>query len=369
MVTVTMVTLATAMMVKFSIKLNFNDCQTIRSLRSDAVHIAKVQMRQHKSCHRLRQPIITMKSAEIVRWWQWQRKIIPTMLPLPPLWWMVQWKRPFSFTCTFFRKPLNGKIILNTLRFFFRRISSHSPWNIRNGLNIFHLSLLHVRFSSLLAFSGFVPLCSHCTLSSRHEICCKQFRSSSWPSSLASLSSPHHCPVSFIGWRTLSQIFITNIPGNILGTCRTKYRTLSHSTTAFNLPTAYNLPGQENISDEDDKEKVLVDPKTVDVKDCTKTQVEDIVKGWIRYIKKVLKSYENKVNNFEYVPMAYRSKQNKKKKKKNAGESIFTSLAHLHSVHTHTVRTHESDIFVCLTIFFLHLMIRFFLLNSMCAFH
>lgn len=73
-------------------------------------------------------------------------------------------------------------------------------------------------------------------------------------------------------------------------------RTLSHSSTAFNLPTAYNLPGQENISDEDDKEKVLVDPKTVDVKEYTKIQVEDIVKGWIRYIKKVLKSYENKVN-------------------------------------------------------------------------
>lgn len=73
-------------------------------------------------------------------------------------------------------------------------------------------------------------------------------------------------------------------------------RTLSHSITAFNLPTAYNVPGQENISDEDDKEKVLVDPKTADVKEYTKIQVEDIVKGWIRYIKKVLKSYQNKVN-------------------------------------------------------------------------
>lgn len=77
--------------------------------------------------------------------------------------------------------------------------------------------------------------------------------------------------------------------------CFLSFRTLTHSTTAFNLPTAYNLPGQENISDEDDKEKVSVDPKTVDVKECTKIQVEDIVKGWIRYIKKVLKSYDQKV--------------------------------------------------------------------------
>lgn len=65
--------------------------------------------------------------------------------------------------------------------------------------------------------------------------------------------------------------------------------------TAFNLPIAYNAPGQEHIVDDDDKEKVSIDPKTVDVKECTKIQVEDIVKGWIRYIKKLLKSYENKV--------------------------------------------------------------------------
>lgn len=122
---------------------------------------------------------------------------------------------------------------------------------------------------------------------------------------------------SFIGWRTLSQIHTNNeYARNIYPPVHMPHkihRTLSHSTTAFNLPTAYNLPGQENISDEDDKEKVLVDPKTVDVKDCTKTQVEDIVKGWIRYIKKVLKSYENKVNNFECVPMACRSKRQRKK--------------------------------------------------------
>lgn len=42
-----------------------------------------------------------------------------------------------------------------------------------------------------------------------------------------------------------------------------------------------------------------VDPKNVNIKDLTKIQVEDIVKGWIRFIKKLLKSHENKVRRFK----------------------------------------------------------------------
>lgn len=77
--------------------------------------------------------------------------------------------------------------------------------------------------------------------------------------------------------------------------CENCNRNLSHTVTEFNLITAYNAPGQGNISDEDDKEKVFIQPKIECIKDCTKVQIEDIVKGWMRYIRKVLKSYEQKV--------------------------------------------------------------------------
>lgn len=73
------------------------------------------------------------------------------------------------------------------------------------------------------------------------------------------------------------------------------FRNLLHITTTFNLPNAYNLPRQENISDEDDKKKVSVEPKIELIKELSTNQIEDIVKGWIRHIRKILKSYENKV--------------------------------------------------------------------------
>lgn len=59
--------------------------------------------------------------------------------------------------------------------------------------------------------------------------------------------------------------------------------------------TAYNAPGQENITDEDDKEKIIVQPIIESIEKCTKEQLEDIVNGWMRYIKKVFKLYEQKV--------------------------------------------------------------------------
>lgn len=65
--------------------------------------------------------------------------------------------------------------------------------------------------------------------------------------------------------------------------------------TEFNLFTAYNAPGQENITDEEDKEKVLVQPIIESIEMCSKEQLEDIVNGWMRHIKKVFKLYEQKV--------------------------------------------------------------------------
>lgn len=76
---------------------------------------------------------------------------------------------------------------------------------------------------------------------------------------------------------------------------RIRFRNLALNVTEFNLFTAYNAPGQENITDEDDKEKISVQPIIESIEKCTKEQLEDIVNGWMRHIKKVFKLYEQKV--------------------------------------------------------------------------
>lgn len=65
---------------------------------------------------------------------------------------------------------------------------------------------------------------------------------------------------------------------------------------AFNLPTGYNLPGQEYITNEEDKDKVLIDCATANPDDYTLEQMEDVVKGWIRHISKVLKADKTTVS-------------------------------------------------------------------------
>lgn len=80
-------------------------------------------------------------------------------------------------------------------------------------------------------------------------------------------------------------------------------RTKSHVSLSFNLPTAYNAPGQDKISDEDDKEKVLVDPKTANINDLTQKQLEDIVNGWIRYGRKQIQMFKEKEPE-DFTPMA-----------------------------------------------------------------
>lgn len=79
--------------------------------------------------------------------------------------------------------------------------------------------------------------------------------------------------------------------------CIIAVRNLSFTETEFNLFTAYNASGQENITDEDDKEKIMVQPIIESIEKCTKEQLEDIVNGWMRHIKKVFKLYEQKVVN------------------------------------------------------------------------
>lgn len=85
---------------------------------------------------------------------------------------------------------------------------------------------------------------------------------------------------------------------------RLLFRVLSNSVTAFNLPTAYHLQGRANVSDEDDNEKVLVDTKTADFKEYTQIQLEDIVRGWIKYINKSLRIYQNKVTSWNNAHLA-----------------------------------------------------------------
>lgn len=72
-------------------------------------------------------------------------------------------------------------------------------------------------------------------------------------------------------------------------------RAIDHTVTLFNLPTSYNVPGQDHIEDEDDKDKVDVDTKKTTANDYTTEQLEDIAKGWMRSIKKIMKSYQLKV--------------------------------------------------------------------------
>lgn len=82
-------------------------------------------------------------------------------------------------------------------------------------------------------------------------------------------------------------------------------RNLSFTVTEFNLFTAYNAPGQENITDEEDKEKIMVQPIIESIENCSKEQLEDIVSGWMRHIKKVFKLYEQKVLAFFVAPIEF----------------------------------------------------------------
>lgn len=55
------------------------------------------------------------------------------------------------------------------------------------------------------------------------------------------------------------------------------------------LPTGYNAPGQENISDDNDKVKIAINAKNGNASDHTQGQLEEVVRGWIKYIQNVIK--------------------------------------------------------------------------------
>lgn len=73
------------------------------------------------------------------------------------------------------------------------------------------------------------------------------------------------------------------------------YRTIDHAVFAFNLPTEYNAPGQENITDDDDKLKIKVDPMKMSLDDLTTKQLEEIVNGWMKFLQKAFRDAKEKV--------------------------------------------------------------------------
>lgn len=101
-----------------------------------------------------------------------------------------------------------------------------------------------------------------------------------------------NCPLHF-RFLHITSIFLFLSPG--FRSHSMAVRNLSFTVTEFNLFTAYNAPGQENITDEDDKEKIMVQPIIESIEMCTKEQLQDIVNGWMRHIEKAFKLYEQKV--------------------------------------------------------------------------
>ncbi|KAJ6635869.1 hypothetical protein Bhyg_14455, partial [Pseudolycoriella hygida] len=79
--------------------------------------------------------------------------------------------------------------------------------------------------------------------------------------------------------------------------------TMDNAEKSFNLPTGYNLPNQDYITNEEDKDKVEIDCTTANPDDYTSDQIEDVVKGWIWYINKVLRTTKT-TELFDDSPMA-----------------------------------------------------------------
>uniref|UniRef100_A0A336KIK9 CSON011062 protein n=1 Tax=Culicoides sonorensis TaxID=179676 RepID=A0A336KIK9_CULSO len=79
--------------------------------------------------------------------------------------------------------------------------------------------------------------------------------------------------------------------------------TIDHVVCAFTLPTQYNAPGQEYIKDDEEKVKIKLDPKKVQIDELTQLQMEEIVMGWVKYLNKVLQANTDKEPD-EFTPLA-----------------------------------------------------------------
>ncbi|XP_037827971.1 dynein heavy chain 10, axonemal-like, partial [Lucilia sericata] len=80
--------------------------------------------------------------------------------------------------------------------------------------------------------------------------------------------------------------------------------TTNHIVWAFNFPTSYAAPGQEHIEFEESKVRIPIDVKKINsIPTYSPEQLEDVVDGWIRYMKKTIKTLDEKPLD-EFTPMA-----------------------------------------------------------------
>ncbi|KAM7359342.1 dynein heavy chain at 89D isoform 2-T2 [Cochliomyia hominivorax] len=71
--------------------------------------------------------------------------------------------------------------------------------------------------------------------------------------------------------------------------------TLNHILWTFNLPTSYAAPGQEHIEFEESKVRIQIDTKKINlIPTYSQEQLEDVVNGWIRYMKTKMKTLDEK---------------------------------------------------------------------------
>lgn len=70
---------------------------------------------------------------------------------------------------------------------------------------------------------------------------------------------------------------------------------IDHAVCTFNLPTEFNASSQEHIIDEDDKVRIKVDPMKMSLDGITTVQLEEIVDGWMKFIKRALRDASEKV--------------------------------------------------------------------------
>lgn len=80
--------------------------------------------------------------------------------------------------------------------------------------------------------------------------------------------------------------------------------TINHIVWAFNLPTSYVQPGQEETEYEDAIIRIPLDPKRVDlIPTYSQVQLEDVLDGWMKYLRKTMKTLKDKPLD-EFTPMA-----------------------------------------------------------------
>lgn len=73
--------------------------------------------------------------------------------------------------------------------------------------------------------------------------------------------------------------------------------TLNHMVWNFTLPTSYVAPGQDDVEFEESKVRIPIDSRKVNlIATYNQTQLQDVIQGWILYIKQNMKAMKDKVS-------------------------------------------------------------------------